>query len=52
MDMTFNFICCQGLPGNCLYKSIAYGNGAEHPFVLFYDFYKDMFLELPDEKYS
>ncbi len=46
--MTFNFIVCQGLPGTCLYKSIAkYGNGAEHHFVIVYYFvFKDIFLEV------
>ena len=51
IDMTFNFIFRQGLPGTCLYKSIeTHENCAEHHFVLFYDFYEDMFLEVPDEK--
>ena len=49
--MTFNFIFRQGLPGICLYKSIEkYGNGAEHHFGIFYYFYKDIFLEVPDGK--
>ena len=51
IDMTFNFMFRQGLPGKCLYKSIAkQGDGVEHNFVMFYYFYKDIFLEVPDEK--
>ena len=48
--MTFNFIFRQGLPGTCLYKSTkVQGNGAQHHFVNFRCFYKDIFLEVPDE---
>ena len=53
IDMTFNFVFRQGLTRKCLYKSIdKYGNGAEHDFGIFYYFYKDVFLEVPGEKYS
>ena len=51
--MTFNFIFRQGLPGQCLYKSnTKQQNGAAHHFLIFRGFNKDMFLEVPDEKYS
>ena len=51
IDMAVNFIFRQGLPGKYLYKSIEkQGNGAEHHFGIFYYFYKDIFLEVPDEK--
>ena len=51
IDMTFNLIFRQGLPGKCLYKgNKKRRNGAPHHFPMFRYFYKDVFLEVPDEK--
>ena len=53
IDMTFNFMVLQGLPGTCLYNSFEnQRNGAVHKFLDVEYFYKDMFLEVPDEKSS
>ena len=51
IGVTFILIVCRGLPGKCLYKSDKKcRNGAPHHFPMFRYFYKDMFLEVPDEK--
>ena len=48
IDMTFNFIFRQGLPGACLYKSNKkQQTRAQHHVVNFQCFYKDIFPGSP-----